>query len=126
MKIPKNVDRMLENWSKEYKKGFLGYFILLFLKERPMYGFEINKQLVEMTHSKIYFQESGIYQILKKLKKNGMVSTQWKKSSKGPRRKYYNIEDSGILLLELFTRDYILPIINTSAQFVKMHFPDLK
>ena len=39
--MPKNVDKMLKNWSKEYKKGLMGYFILLFLKERSMDGFEI-------------------------------------------------------------------------------------
>ncbi len=121
-----NVDKMLKNWGKEYKKGFMGYFILLFLKERSMYGFEINKQLVEMTQAKMTFQESGIYQILKNLQENGMVSTEWKESSKGPRRKYYKIEEAGQQLLELFTKDYILPIINTSFKLVKKHFPGLK
>ncbi len=126
MCVTDNVDKMLKNWGKEYKKGFMGYFILLFLKERSMYGFEINKQLVDMTQSKMSFQESGIYQILKTLQTNGMVSTEWKKSSKGPKRKYYNIEEPGQQLLELFTKDYILPIINTSHQLVKQHFPQLE
>ncbi len=126
MSVPDNVEKMLKNWGKEYKKGFMGYFILLFLKERSMYGFEITKQLVELTQGKVPFQESGIYQVLKNLLANGMVSTEWKESTKGPRRKYYKIEAPGELLLELFTKDYILPIINTSFQLVKKHFPQLE
>lgn len=125
MDTSKNVEKMLKNWGKEYKKGFMGYFILLLLKERSMYGFEINKQLLEISQSKIVFQESGIYQILKNLKKNGMVSTTWKKSNLGPRRKYYILEKAGEELLTLFTKDYVLPIINTSSRIVKKHFPHL-
>jgi len=125
MEVSKNVQHMLNNWGKEYKKGFMGYFILLLLKERSMYGFELNKKLLEISQSKIIFQESGIYQILKNLKKNGMVSTQWKKSSLGPKRKYYTIEKSGEKLLILFTKDFILPILKTASQMVKKHFPDL-
>lgn len=104
----------------------MGYFILLFLKERSMYGLEITKELVEMTQAKMAFQESGIYQILKNLQQNGMVTTEWKQSIKGPPRKYYKIEEEGEQLLELFTKDYILPIINTSFQLVKKHYPGLK
>ena len=126
MNVAENVEKMLKNWGKEYKKGLMGYFILLFLKDRSMYGFEINKQLVEMTQAKMTFQESGIYQILKNLQGNGMVSTEWKESTKGPKRKYYNIAEPGEQLLELFTKDYILPIINTSFKLVKKHFPNLE
>jgi PadR family transcriptional regulator PadR len=116
---------MLKNWGKEYKKGFMGYFILLLLNERSMYGLEISKQLSEISQSKIVFQESGIYQILKTLKRNGMVSTKWEKSSVGPKRKYYVLEKPGEELLALFTQDYILPILNTASQLVKKHFPHL-
>ena len=126
MTYAKHVDKMLKSWGKEYKKGFTGYFILLFLKERAMYGFEITKELTEMIESRMPFQESGIYQILKKLQANGMVSMEWQKSSKGPQRKYYKIEPPGEQLLELFTINYVLPIVNIASQMIKKHFPDLK
>jgi PadR family transcriptional regulator PadR len=124
--IKKNVSQMLKVWGKEYKKGFSGYFILLLLRERPMYGLEINKRLMEISKSKIVFQESAIYQILKNLNKNGMVSIKWLKSNQGPPRKYYNLEKPGEKLLNLFTKEYILPLINTSNQLIGNHFPDLK
>jgi len=121
-----SIDHMLKVWGKEYKKGFSGYFILLLLKERSMYGLEINRQLMQISQSKIVFQESAIYQILKNLKKNGMVSTKSLKSNQGPPRKYYTIEKPGEKLLNLFTREYILPLIHTSNQLIRNQFPDLE
>lgn len=118
------VDQVLKVWGKEYKKGFSGYFILLLLKERPMYGLEINNRLREISKSKIVFQESAIYQVLKNLKKNGMVSTEILNSNQGPPRKYYNLEKPGEELLDLFSRDYILPLISTSNQLIRNHYPD--
>lgn len=117
------VGQVLKVWGKEYKKGFSGYFILLLLKERPMYGLEINNRLREISKSKIVFQESAIYQVLKNLSKNGMVSTEMVNSSQGPPRKYYHLEKPGEELLELFTSDYILPLIRTSNQLIGTHFP---
>ena len=124
--MKKDVGQMLKTWEKEYKKGFSGYFVLLLLRERSMYGLEINKRLMEISQSKIVFQESAIYQVLKKLKNNGMVSIKWLKSNQGPPRKYYNLEKPGEKLLKLFTKEYILPLINTSNQLIRNHFPDLK
>ena len=121
-----SVTQVLKVWGKEYKKGFSGYFILLLLKERSMYGLEINKRLREISKSKIVFQESAIYQVLKNLKKNSMVSTEMSNSNQGPPRKYYNLEKPGEELLDLFTIDYILPLFNTSNQLIRNHFPDLK
>lgn len=126
MDTKKNVGQMLKIWGKEYKKGFSGYFILLLLKERSMYGLEINRRLMEISKPKIVSQESAIYQILKNLNKNGMVSIKWLKSNQGPPRKYYKIEKPGEELLNLFTKDYILPLINTSNQLIRNNFSDLK
>ena len=126
MDMKESVGQMLKIWGKEYKKGFGGYFILLLLRERSMYGLEINKRLMEISQSKIVFLESAIYQVLKNLKNNGMVSIKWLKSNQGPPRKYYKLEKPGEKLLIRFTKEYILPLINTSNQLIGNHFPDLK
>lgn len=118
------VDKLLLAWGKEYKKGFLGYFVLLFLKERAMYGLEISKKMAEISEGVILFKESGIYQFLKKMDRCGVVSGQWMESVQGPRRKYYKLQEPGYLLLELFTKRYILPIIRTASKMVEEHYPD--
>lgn len=110
MKISKNIEKTLTQWDKEYKKGFTSYVILLFLKKQPMYGYEIKYSLENMTNMKITFQDSGIYQILKKLNLKKMVTTEIRESTKGPKRKYYSITDDGVELINLFTWNYVLPM----------------
>ena len=87
----RQIEKLAQTWGKEYKKGLISYLILLLLKEDPMYGLQINKKLLETAENKILFQESNIYQVLKKLKKNRIVSVELKKSDIGPGRKYYTI-----------------------------------
>jgi len=118
------VENILHAWGKEYKKGFMGYFVLLFLKERPMYGFELSRKFSEISDGTILFQESGIYQFLKKMSRCGVVLGEWKESERGPRRRYYKLQDSGYLLLDEFTRRYILPILRTAGRLVETHYPE--
>ena len=82
-----NTERFLRAWIREYKKGFLTYFILLLLKENPMYGLEIADELKNIPDRSVRLHGSNIYQILKKLKLYGMVSSKMRDSSKGPARK---------------------------------------
>lgn len=110
MKISKNIEKTLLQWDKEYKKGFTSYVILLFLKKQPMYGYEIKNNLENMTDRRTTFQDSGIYQILKKLNFKKLVTTEIRESTKGPKRKYYSITEDGIELINLFTWNYALPI----------------
>jgi len=124
--LSKNIKKTLKLWNKEYKKGFFSYIILLLLKARSMYGFEICNQLLEITKKKVSFQESGIYHILKKLNEKKFITAEWKESNLGPKRKYYNITDSGIQLLKIFTENYIVPINNAVSKLIKRHLSDLK
>ena len=125
MKYKKNVENTLKLWNKEYKKGFFSYIILLLLKDNSLYGMEINNKLLEITGGKVSFQESGTYHILKKLRENGFIKGKWKKSMKGPKRKYYTITESGDQLLKVFTENYILPINNAVKNLLSRHFPYL-
>ncbi|MCP2620265.1 PadR family transcriptional regulator [Candidatus Aminicenantes bacterium AC-334-K16] len=121
----KNIRKILVKWSREYKKGFLSFFVLIFLKEKPMYGYEIHHRLEELTGQDGFIQESSIYQILKKMQKLGLVSSYWKKSPRGPKRKYYRLQASGLTLLEEFTRETAFPIIRAAALLGQIHYPYL-
>jgi len=124
MKYSKNIDRTLRQWDKEYKKGFTSYVILLFLKNETLYGYEIKNKLEELTDHAISYQDSGIYQILKKLSSKKLVVSEKKVSNKGPIRKYYSITDAGLQLIELFTKDYVLPINNALDDLIRKTFPE--
>ena len=108
--IEKNIKKTMKVWDKEYKKGFTSYLVLLLLKNSPMYGYQLKNELEALTNKVVTYQEGGIYQVLKKLKGNGFLTSQSEKSSKGPDRKIYSLTESGEQLLDLFTSQYVLPI----------------
>ena len=120
-----NTERFLRAWIREYKKGFLTYFILLLLKGNPMYGLEIADELKNTSDRSVRLHGSNIYQILKKLKLYGMVSSKMRDSSKGPARKYYYIEQKGIDLLEVFTRKYVIPLHFSLTAVLQKHYPEM-
>ena len=121
----KNVQKTLKMWNREYKKGLFSYLILLFLKEKSMYGFEISRKLSGIIDPKVSFEESGIYHALKKLKEKKFVTSEWQRSDKGPKRKYYTITESGRELILQFTKIYIIPINGAINQLITEHFPNL-
>ena len=125
MKYSKNVEKTLKLWDKEYKKGFTSYVILLFLKTETLYGYEIKGKLEELTSKAISYQDSGIYQILKKLSSKKLVTSEKRESNKGPMRKYYSITDAGIQLIELYTIHYVLPINKALNDLIRKKFPKL-
>ena len=119
MKIHKGVAKTLISWEKEYKKGFIAYTILYFLNENDMYGYEISKRLNSFVKSDVQFEESGIYQNLKKLKSKNFVKSEIRDSHRGPYRKYYIITESGQSLLNAFTDKLIYPISKSLVEMIE-------
>jgi PadR family transcriptional regulator PadR len=121
----RNLEKVLRIWSREYKKGFLTYFILLMLKEKHMYGLEISEKLKEYSDNNVTLDGSNIYQILKKLRKLRMVTIKKVSSSKGPTRKYYYIEKNGLKALRIFTEEYVYPLHLRLNLELEKHYPHL-
>jgi PadR family transcriptional regulator PadR len=119
LKETKENVRILKQWEKEYKKGFVSYLILLLLVENPMYGYEIIGRLEELSDNKLSFKESGIYQVLKKQKQKKTIDSYIKKSKVGPRRKYYFITEKGKNLLVFFSKKYVLPIHSVLEDLIR-------
>ena len=75
----------------QFKKGVLELCVLSMLLERDYYGYE----LVEHISKYIDISEGTIYPLLRRLKKDGYVTTYLKESQEGPPRKYYEITGEG-------------------------------
>jgi len=119
VKIEKIIEKTSKTWEKEFKKGFTAYIILRFLSGKDMYGYEIKSKLDELMQSNTQFQESGIYQNLKKLKSKKFVTSETRKSKKGPKRKYYIITKSGKELLKIFTNNFIYPVSKSIVEMIE-------
>lgn len=81
--------------NKELLKGSTTILILSLLKRKPMYGYEIIKE-IELRSSGIFnFKEGTLYPILHALENNEMVESFWSEGENSRKRKYYKITENG-------------------------------
>lgn len=92
--------------NKELLKGNIDLLILSVVKEKESYGYEISKTIKEKTEGDFEIQEATLYLSLKRLEKQGAISSSWGNESHGGRRKYYAITDEGIQLLDNIIEDW--------------------
>ncbi len=81
-------------------KGIIDGCLLAIIKNKEVYGYELAEKLVDYGfHS---FSEGTIYPLLMRMQKNELVTSTLKKSTAGPKRKYYRLTIKGERELELF------------------------
>ncbi|WP_096274601.1 PadR family transcriptional regulator [Paucisalibacillus globulus] len=74
-------------------KGILDGCILAIIKNKEVYGYELTEKLESYGfHS---FSEGTIYPLLMRMQKEELVTSTLKKSTAGPRRKYYSLTKKG-------------------------------
>lgn len=92
--------------NKELLKGNIDLLILSVVKEKESYGYEISKTIKEKTAGEFEIQEATLYLSLKRLEKQGALSSSWGNETQGGRRKYYAITDEGVQILESLIDDW--------------------
>jgi len=79
------------------RKGVLEMCILSVISGQEVYTSDILKTLKD---ADLVVVEGTIYPLLSRLKNDGILSYRWEESTSGPPRKYYQLTDSGVELLE--------------------------
>ena len=64
----------------------LEYCVMLLLRKEPSYASDIITRLKE---ADLIVVEGTLYPLLTRLKKDGLLSYEWRESTQGPPRKYY-------------------------------------
>jgi PadR family transcriptional regulator, regulatory protein PadR len=90
----------------QMRKGAIEYCVLALLEGRERYGYEIVQALSSVDGMLV--TEGTVYPILSRLKRDGLVDTEWRESREGPPRKYYRLTPSGQTALEEFTTQWEL------------------
>jgi PadR family transcriptional regulator PadR len=88
--------------QEQMRKGTTTVIILNLLAEldRPMYGYEIIKELEARSQGYFRFQEGLIYPRLHDLEREGLLRSKWYGQEGSRRRKFYTITDAGRRRLE--------------------------
>lgn len=89
----------VDNAKSQMRKGMLEYCVLLLLSKEASYANDIIGRLKQ---AELMVVEGTLYPLLTRLKKDGLLSYEWRESTQGPPRKYYALTPEGRnFLLEL-------------------------
>lgn len=102
------MDILLTNWEESYKKGLLSFWILLQLKQRPSYPFEMKELIHSLSMESISAEENSIYRALRRFEELEIVSSRLESTGLGPDRRYYELTRRGTDLLKAFIQRNIL------------------
>ncbi|RBP04451.1 MULTISPECIES: PadR family transcriptional regulator [Rossellomorea] len=89
----------MENFT-EMLKGVLEGCVLEIISRGETYGYEITQQLRELGFTDVV--EGTVYTITMRLEKNNLVNIEKKRSTVGPPRKFYTLNEAGHEKLEIF------------------------
>lgn len=87
------------------RRGALEYCVLALLEEDATYGLDIARRLT--VDGILMSGEGTLYPLLARLRKGGLVETEWAESSEGPPRRYYALTDAGRTRLEAFRTTWV-------------------
>ncbi|MDP4092403.1 MAG: helix-turn-helix transcriptional regulator [Bacillota bacterium] len=86
--------------SKDIIKGNLSLIILSSLINSEKYGYEITREIHNITNGTIQLKEGSLYPALHKLEKQKLIEGYWVQQEPGkPDRKYYRITDEGLKIV---------------------------
>jgi DNA-binding PadR family transcriptional regulator len=69
--------------------------VLAILAEGESYGYAILKRVRELSDGELEWTDGMLYPLLHRLHRLGYVTTTWRTPTRGRRRRYYTITDSG-------------------------------
>lgn len=82
--------------SSDVIRGYNDTMILFLLLKEPSYGYEISKQIKNLSDGKYIIKETTLYSAFSRMEKNGyVVSYPVEDEKTGKKRTYYEITDFG-------------------------------
>jgi PadR family transcriptional regulator len=69
--------------------------VLALLAEGESYGYAILKRVRALSQGELEWTDGMLYPLLHRLRRLGYVTTEWRTSPEGRRRKYYMVTDEG-------------------------------
>lgn len=77
------------------KRGSSELIILTLLARRDMHGYEIGKQVEELSGGALRFEMASLYPVLYRMLSKGCLEAYWETSSAGRKRRYYRLTRKG-------------------------------
>jgi PadR family transcriptional regulator PadR len=87
-------------YGRELLKGNTETLLLSLLKNQPLYGYQIIKELEKRSQGYFRFKEGTLYPALHRLEAARLVRGSWERLPSAKRRRYYHLTEKGLKLLE--------------------------
>lgn len=81
--------------GSDVMRGYNDLMILSLLLEEDSYGYEISRQIKEISNEKYIMKETTLYSAFTRLEKLGYITSYFGTETNGKRRTYYRITESG-------------------------------
>lgn len=81
--------------GSDVMRGYNDLMILSLLLEEDSYGYEISRQIREISNEKYVMKETTLYSAFTRLEKIGYITSYFGTETNGKRRTYYRITESG-------------------------------
>lgn len=81
--------------SSDIIRGYTDTMVLFLLWEQDSYGYEISKNIREISDGKYIIKETTLYSAFTRLEKNGYITSVANTQPEGNRRTYYRITPNG-------------------------------
>ena len=81
--------------SKELIAASTVPIVLSVLLDGESYGYELIQRVRELSEGRIEWTEGMIYPVLHWMERNDLITSQWRNSDSGHRRKYYSLRKEG-------------------------------
>lgn len=92
--------------ERELLKGNTPTLVLAILRDGPLHGYGIARELERRSESALQFKDGTLYPTLHSLEADGLIESRWDNPPKGQARKIYEITASGAQVLEQRTRQW--------------------
>ena len=106
--------KMNEDWVSQIKRGTLEYAVLLLIRNKDRYGYDLIQTLDNF--SMLRTKENTVYPLLRRLLKNEYLEAYWQNMGEGiPARKYYKITKNGKMYLSQLEKDWEILVNDISS-----------
>jgi len=86
--------------SSDLIRGHINTIILRSLYDGDKYGYAIIAEIERKSHNQYQLKQPSLYSALKRLEKDGYITSYWGGSVSGGRRKYFSLTDEGKAIAE--------------------------
>jgi PadR family transcriptional regulator PadR len=95
--MPDDPHTFIDKWEPQLRKGVLEFVVLLCLRKREYYGYQLIRSVRDLTSLTI--TEGTIYPLLNRLDDEGLIAPRWVEDESDKPRKYYHLTDRGRAVL---------------------------